>query len=293
MPKILLTFLLCWVAQAWLPAPAGAAPITVCDDTGVTITLQAPAKRIIPLYGAYSELLLALDAGSLLVARTAADTHLAPLSALPAIGTHMRPNAELIVAQKPDLILQFAGRREASIQTEALRALGLNVLTFSLNSFEDIFSVLETLGRLTAHEAKAKILRREWQARLVALHDRYGGQKPVRVFYEVRYPNLLAAGADGIVNEIISAAGGENVVREQKKLVRVNEESLIVADPDVYLVQKGPMNPDPDALTARPHFRNLRAVRAGRVVEVAEQRFARPGPGALEAAEDLGRILHP
>lgn len=275
------------------PAPVRAAPIEVVDDTGVTLTLDKPAERIIALYGAYNELLLALDARDLLVARTVADAHLPELAGLPAIGTHMRPNAELIVAQKPDLVLQLAGRREALLQTEALRKLGINVLTFEMDSFDKMFDVLEKLGRLTGREQKAAGLIRDWRARLATLRARHAGEKPVRVFYEVRYPNLLAAGQGSIVNEIIAVAGGENVVADDKKLVRFNEEALILADPDAYLTQKGPMNPDPQPLSERAHYRDLRAVRTGRVLVVDEDRFARPGPRAVEAAEELERWLHP
>ncbi|EQN48335.1 hypothetical protein HMPREF0326_05736 [Desulfovibrio sp. 3_1_syn3] len=275
------------------PAPVQAAPIEVVDDTGVTLTLDKPAERIIALYGAYNELLLALDARDLLVARTVADAHLPELAGLPAIGTHMRPNAELIVAQKPDLVLQLAGRREALLQTEALRKLGINVLTFEMDSFDKMFDVLEKLGRLTGREQKAAGLIRDWRARLATLRARHAGEKPVRVFYEVRYPNLLAAGQGSIVNEIIAVAGGENVVADDKKLVRFNEEALILADPDAYLIQKGPMNPDPQPLSERAHYRDLRAVRTGRVLVVDEDRFARPGPRAVEAAEELERWLHP
>lgn len=275
------------------PVPARAAPIEVVDDTGVTLTLDKPATRIIALYGAYNELLLALDARGLLVARTVADAHLPELAGLPAIGTHMRPNAELIVAQKPDLVLQLAGRREALLQTEALRKLGINVLTFEMDSFDKMFDVLEKLGRLTGRERKAAGLILDWRARLATLRARHAGEKPVRVFYEVRYPNLLAAGQGSIVNEIIAVAGGENVVADDKKLVRFNEEALILADPDAYLIQKGPMNPGPQPLSGRAHYRDLRAVRTGRVLVVDEDRFARPGPRAVEAAEGLERWLHP
>ena len=144
-PRILLLVLL---LAGLNPAPARAAPIEVVDDTGVTLTLDKPATRIIALYGAYNELLLALDARGLLVARTVADAHLPELAGLPAIGTHMRPNAELIVAQKPDLVLQLAGRREC-VADRSPAKLGINVLTFEMDSFDKMFDVLEKLGRLT------------------------------------------------------------------------------------------------------------------------------------------------
>ncbi|MDR2573041.1 MAG: ABC transporter substrate-binding protein [Desulfovibrio sp.] len=265
--------------------------LSVTDDLGRSVTLGGPAKRVIALYGAFNELVLALDAGHCLAARTAADGDLPELSGLPVIGTHMRPNPELIVARQPDVILQLAGRQEAQAQTDALLALGFNVLTFAMDSFGDVFHVTETLGILLDRAEQAGSLIRDWKSRLAALRSASAGRRPVRVFYEARYPNLLAAGGKGIVQDVIVAAGGENVVREPKKLVRYSEEALIEADPEVYIIQQGPMNPAAAPPQERPHYKTLTAVRAGRVIYVEEKRFARPGPHAVTAAEELARRL--
>ena len=269
-----------------------AAPIVITDDTGTTLTLDQPARRIIALYGAFNEIFLALGAGDLLVARTAADGNLPELAALPAIGTHMRPNAELVLAQRPDVVVQLEGRSEAQTQTENLRSLGLNVLTFEVNSFERLFEVTLLLGQLAGRDEQAAALVSGWKARMDALRNRTAGRPRARIFYEVRYPNLLAAGRGGISSEILTLAGGENVVTDSKKLVRFSEEALIAADPDVYLMQQGPMNPAPAPLAERDHFKGLRAVREGRVLVVDEERFARPGPRALDAVEELAGWLH-
>ena len=271
--------------------PALAAPIEVTDDTGHTLRLDKPVQRIIPLYGAFGEMLLALGCGDRIVARTDADAGVPELARLPAVGTHMRPNAELVAAARPDLVLQMSGRGEALLQTEALRKLGVPVLCFEVNSFGQLFRLMEELGRLTGREAEAAALVADWKARLDALAAENVGKRPWRIFYEVRYPNLLAAGQGGIVSEIIEAAGGENVVGEKRKLARLNEEAVILADPDVYLVQRGPMNPAPEPLARRAHFSGLRAVREGRTLEVDELLFSRPGPRSVEAAEQLARWL--
>ena len=268
-----------------------ASPIEVTDDTGHTLRLDQPAQRIIPLYGAFGEMLLALGCGDRIVARTDADANVPELRHLPAVGTHMRPNAELVAGARPDLVLQMSGRGEALLQTEALRKLGVPVLSFEVNSFAQLFRVMEELGRLCGREAEAAALVAGWRERLGALAAENSGKRPWRVFYEVRSPDLLAAGRGGIVSEIIEAAGGENVVREKRKLARLNEEAVLLADPEVYLVQRGPMNPAPRPLAGRPHFRGLAAVRAGRTLEVDEALFSRPGPRSVEAAEQLAHWL--
>lgn len=254
--------------------------------------LPIPARRIIALYGSFNEILLALGAGDCLVARTVADAHLPELADLPAIGTHMQPNAELIMAQHPDVVLQMQGRREVQAQTDHLRELGIPVLTFELNSLEDLYTVTLTLGRLVGRDTEATNLVGQWRRRLARLRNAYAAQPAVRVFFEVSSPNLLAAGKGNIVNDLISAAGGINVVDSPRKMVRLNEEAVIAADPDAYIYQIGPMNPAPQPVAQRPHFSRLRAVREGRVLEVREEDFSRPGPRAIEAAERLGRWLH-
>jgi iron complex transport system substrate-binding protein len=96
-----------------------------------------------------------------------------------------------------------------------------------------------------------------------------------------------------MVNDIIERAGGVNCLTSPKKIVRLNLEAVIAADPEIYVVQQGPMNPNPEKVNDRPHYAILRAVQAGRVLVVDEQLYSRPSPGAVEAVAQLARFLHP
>ena len=114
-----------------------------------------------------------------------------------------------------------------------------------------------------------------------------------KVFFEVRYPNLLGAGRGSIVNDIIKRAGGINCIESHKKMVRIGMEALIKRDPGVYIIQRGPMNKNPSHPSERPHFHVLGAVRDGRMMMVDEQVFSRPGPRSVKAVEQLAAFLHP
>lgn len=245
------------------------------------------------LYGAYNEILLAMGMDKYLAGRTAADANIPELKHLPAVGTHMRPNAELIVALKPDVVLQLMGRREAESLSTGLRDMGVPVLLFRMDDFESMFSVLRRLGTLTGEEDRAQQLEKLYRKRLNDVRNAVEGEIPARVFYEVRYPNLLGAGKDSIVNDILLHAGARNVLSTDGKVVRINEEELIKHNPDVYIVQQGPMNPAPSPLDSRAHYAPLTAVQRGRIYTVDELAFARPGPRAVEAVERLARWLYP
>ena len=113
---------------------------------GHEISLEEPAKRIIPLYGAFAEMLYALGAGKEVVARTQADQFPPEIVRLPSVGTHMRPNVEMIIGLKPDLVVQSASRWEATAEMERLQSAGIPVAVFSPNTFEEIFATMERLA---------------------------------------------------------------------------------------------------------------------------------------------------
>ncbi len=267
--------------------------IKIVDDSGYELILEKPAKRVLGLYGAFNELMLALGLKDLLVGRTAADKDIEGLKHLPAVGTHMRPNIELILGLKPDVVIQFMGREEAKSLALGLRGHNVPVLMFNMETFEDMFRVIEKLGQATGHIKEAQALVTRYKKRLANLHSILLDEKRVRVFYEVRYPNLLAAGPESIVSSIIHIAGGSNVITLSGRVLRINEEELVDKRPDAYIIQQGPMNPDPMPIKERPHFATLPAVQNGRVLVVDQLSFARPGPKAIDAAEMLARWLHP
>lgn len=286
-------------AYAAPPAAGETKEIRIVDDAGQTIHLPSPAKRIIPLYAALGESLLAMGLQDRIVARTASDDIL-PAS-LPAVGTHMRPNPELIAGLRPDLVVQLEGRSEAGMAAQSLIRLGIPVARFRIASFDELFSCIERLGVLCASEKEAAALVADMRKRLAAIRkntETNGGnadspafRKP-RIFFEVRYPNLLGAGVDSMLSDIISAAGGENCLAGHTgRMIRLNEEMLVSLNPEIYLVQQGPMNKNPPPVDKRPHFRSLDAVTKGFVFYVPESRFSRPGPQSILAAEDLADIV--
>jgi iron complex transport system substrate-binding protein len=274
--------------------PAWGGSQQICDDAGQTVVLPKPADRIIALYGAYNEILAGMGLADRLVGRTKADIQPPEILAKPSIGTHMRPNVELILGLKPDLIIQDAGSQEAMPGLDQLRQQGVPVAVFHPTSFDKLFTVIQRLGVLTGQPDRAEALNKELQARLAAVADKLQGvNRRPKVFFEIRYPNLLGAGGGSMVNDIIGRAGGVNCLTSPKKIVRLNLEAVIAADPEVYVVQQGPMNPNPEKVTDRPHYAILRAVQTGRVLVVDEQLYSRPSPGAVEAVAQLARFLHP
>lgn len=275
------------------PEPAWAQGIVVTDDLGREIRLAAPATRIVPLYGAFVDILAGLGLSGRVTARTEADTMPAGSPDVPVIGTHMRPNLERVLAVKPDLILQMDGRGEARESAEQLAALGLSVAVFSVSDFPGLFETIRRVGLLTGSQAPAAALTDRLRARLAAVAARAptGAKARPTIFFEARSGSLLAAGAGSMVDAVITAAGGINAVTTEKKLVRLSDEELLRLAPAVCLTQRGPMNPEARPMAGRPEYAALPCVRDGRAFLVDESRFSRPGPGSVEAVEELAGLL--
>ena len=289
----IIVLLLAWITLVTPPA-FSAAEVRVTDDLGQVIALKEPARRIISLYGAYSEILFAIGAGDRLIARTTADRFPQSILDKPSVGTHLRPNMELVLGLQPDLIIHAVGRKHGHEVIRQIQQKGLTVAVFQPRNFSELFSVIDRLGILTGEEENAQALVNGQISRLGQIDLRMAKSKDrPKVFFEVRYPNLLAAGQGSIVNDVILKAGGVNCLPNEKKLVRINIETLIDYDPDVYVVQKGPMNRNPGSPESRPNFQVLRAVQQGRVFFVDEYVFSRPGPRSVEAVEQLAAYLHP
>jgi iron complex transport system substrate-binding protein len=265
------------------------AAVQIQDDRSQEISLPAPPQRIVSLYGGLTEILTTLEVGDRVVARIQGDD---TLKNIPTVGTHLQPNVEMILALKPDLVVQ-GGVPKGIPALKRLETEGVPVAMFAPRDFPGLFSVIQRLGILTGRVEAAVALNRGMEERLQEVARRVAGRKPPRVFFEVRYHNLLAAGRGSMVNDIITRAGGQNMVESPQKLTPFGLEALIQAQPEVYLIQQGAMNRSPEDIYTRPYFQELRAVKARRVLVVEESLFSRPGPRSAEAVEQLARFLHP
>jgi iron complex transport system substrate-binding protein len=282
-----LCFVLVMIFLGWPPRHLHAAPIT--DDRNASVILTAPPQRIISLYGGLTEILSAIGAGDRVVARIQGDD---TIPGIPTVGTHLQPNVEMILALKPDLVVQ-GGVAKGMPALKRLEAAQVPVALFAPHDFAGLFTTITRLGALTGREEAAAALNRTLEARLAAVARRVANRPKARVFFEVRELNLLAAGRGSMVNDIITRAGGENLVASPQKLTLYSLEALIQANPEVYIIQKGPMNRSPEDIYCRPYFQELQAVKARRVIVVDESLYSRPGPRSAAAVEELARFLHP
>jgi Fe-S oxidoreductase len=144
--------------------------LRIPDDRGDTLLLDAPARRIVSLIPAATEILFALGAGDRVVGRTRYGVHPPAARDVPSVGEGIRPSVEAIVSREPDVVIVFAG---ASNRTALgrLRDLSVPLLAVEHDDLGDFRRNVGRLGRLTGRERAADSLTAAVTEELEAVAD--------------------------------------------------------------------------------------------------------------------------
>lgn len=272
------------------PPPADGA---IVDDLGRTVTVDSPPSRIVALVPSITDLILALGEGDRLVARTRYDTD-PRLAALPAVGGGLDPNIEAIIALRPDLVVVWPGADQPLIGQ--LDAAGIAVYGAGSQSLEDQERHTRQIARLLGVEARADSLLAHLDSSFAALATALAGVPVISALYVAWHDPPMTTGPGTFVDSIMSVAGGRNIFDDATSdWPQVNMEEIVSRDPDV-LILPVPVTGDSGAIAwvhQTPGWRDLRAVRTGRVLLVDSELFSRPGPRIIDAANQLAELLHP
>lgn len=218
---------------------AAFADVQLKGADGVSLTLNAPAMRVVTLAPDFAELLYDVGAGSTLVGAIAYSDHPEAAKQIPRVGDGFHVDVEKILTLKPDLVLAWQGGTPQAL-IEKLRSLKLPVLVIGSHALPDIAANLETLGKATGHAAEAGKVAADFDARLAALEQRYAHASPIRVFYEISPQPLFTVGGGQIISRVIQACGGQNIFADLSTLAPVvGMEAVLARDPQAIVTGDG------------------------------------------------------
>jgi iron complex transport system substrate-binding protein len=266
------------------------AEIVVTDDSGATVRLAQPARRIVSLAPHVTESLYAIGAGDRLAATVEHSDYPEAATRLPRVGGYSRLDLEAIAAHKPDLVIAWeSGNAKAHV--ERLRTLGLPLYVTQPNRIDDIAGTLERLARLAGSEAAARPVIAGFRARLAALRARYGGRPPVRTFYQIWKQPLMTVGAPQIISDAIRLCGGENVFGSLDTMAaNVTVEAVIASNPEA-IVASGMGDSRPEWLDDWRRWTAVTAVARDNLFFVPPDLIQRHTPRLLDGTERLCQHL--
>jgi len=269
------------------------AAIEIVGDDGERVFLNRPAERVVSLIPGRTDAILALGAGGSLVARTRYDED-PRLAGLPSMQDALTPSVEWLVEQRPDLVIAWPDRQSRSVVTR-LRDMGIPVYASNVETIEDVRRALAALGRLLGRGTEADSILAVLDTTITGVRRAVAGLPVVRVMYLIGIDPPMAAGSGTFIDEMITMAGGENVVHDaSSRWPPVSLEQILARQPDVLLigVESSPAAVL-DRLNAMPGMSSVKAVRDGRVRVLDASLFNRPGPSIIEALQVLATAIHP
>jgi iron complex transport system substrate-binding protein len=256
------------------------------------VEARGAARRVVALLPAAAEIVVALGAADRLVARTDYDTHPA-LVGLPSVGGGLTPSLERLALLRPDLVVTWPDNASRALVPH-LRALGAEPLAVETETVEDVLWTACELGRRVGRLAAADSLVRALRAELDAVRRAVEGRPPPSVLYVVWHDPPTVAGHGSFIDALVGIAGGRNAFADARGLwPQVSLEAVVDRQPDVLVLPRAEGGPSAADLARAPGWRELRAVRDGRVVLVDRDLFHRPGPRLGQAARRLAEGLHP
>lgn len=262
------------------------AQVAVRDDTGLTVRLAAPARRIVSLAPHITETLFAAGAGDRIVGTVDYSDYPEAARKIPTVGGYSRVNLESVLALKPDLVIGWESGNSAA-HLEKLRALGMPIYITQPDRIEDVAHSIEDYGRLAGTADTADAAARVFRKQLAELKARYGSRPPLRVFYQVWKQPLTTVNGEQIISDAIRTCGGVNVFADLKGLApNVSVEAVLAADPDV-VVASGMDEARPEWLDDWRRWPQMKAVARGNLYFVPPGLIQRHTPRLLEGTRML------
>jgi iron complex transport system substrate-binding protein len=267
--------------------------ISVVDDAGRTVLLERPARRVISMIPAQTEIVKLLAGADALIARTEWDDDPA-LAHLPSVGNALTPSVEWLAAQRPDLIIAWPDAQSRDV-VRRLTDIGIPVYASRVESVAEIREMIRRLGALLGVQARADSMVAALDADLEAVRSAVAGRPERSVLYLLNVEPPMVAGPGTFVDDLITLAGGRNVFADAGALwPQVSMEEIVRRGPDVIIRPTSRDTADPaGGLAARPVWADLDAVRGGRTHAVDADLFNRAGVSVAEAARGLAARIHP
>ena len=191
----------------------------------------------------------------------------------------LRPSLEALAAVAPDLVVTWSGADTVDLR----RAVGRDarIVVVELDGLSDVLAAVDTFGAHLGELERARAISRGLRADARRLAAELSDAPSVPALWVVGAEPLTVAGAGTFIDELLSAAGGANVMRTDegawpqpsREVLAVREFEVIIAPLDLDLPDLG--------------------VDATPVIRIDPGRFHVAGRHVVQAARELAGAFQP
>ncbi len=268
-----------------------AGAIAACSKRGAV-----GSDRVVSISPSTTEAAFAIDAGAIVVGRSKHCDYPSEAARLPIVGGFADPNLEAILALAPTLVIGARGPAGPAIE-QALNAHGIATFFPETESIAQIEGMLTELGKRLHRDPFAAAAVGAIEADRKRVAAAIAGRAKVRAVFLFDVSPIYTAGPGGFPDELLREAGATNLVDKGGAYPTLDLERLLALDPEVILDgasdgSEGAGTSRIAALRGALGWKDLRAVREGRVRQVNASTVLRPGPRIGQGLIAMARALH-
>ena len=268
------------------------AVVEITDSLGREITFESVPQTIVSLTPSATEIVYALGAGDKVIGVDAYSNFPEEAALNEMVGDFNGPDIEKIVSLEPDVVIA-----DNMIQTDAiadLENLGIVVVAASSSTLEGIPETIEILGEMLGEQDKAAALVEGIKDVEAAVIEKGKGitEKPT-VYVVLSYGDMgnWTSGPGSFLNAMIEAAGAIPATADGGAVwMEYVMEDLIAIDPDILIVTNDGFTTAQGVMEAEG-YKELTAVKEGRVYDINADIASRPGPRISQAMQIISDIV--
>jgi iron complex transport system substrate-binding protein len=258
---------------------------------GTMARTSEPGKmRIVSLAPSVTSILLSLGVRRELVGVSRWCKDVAAVGSRPAVGDCWKMDVREVMRLRPTILIgsvPFAAETVQKMLAEPLAFLAINP-----RSLADIYNDIRILGRVVGRGRAAERLIRNIRDGFVEVASRArmlgGSRRRVRVYCEA-WPKPRISSPPWVA-ELVEMAGGKMIVDAG---ARVSDSDVALAAPELIVLAWAATGARAKVAMAlrNPAWREVPAIRNGRVVVIRDELLNTPGPPLVRGARELARAI--
>jgi iron complex transport system substrate-binding protein len=206
---------------------------TVRDETGRSVRIPVPVRRIVSLSPSSTETLYALGMDDLLVGDTDYCDYPPAATKKHKVGGATNPSIEEIATLHPDVVLVTKLNRVETV--EQLERLGIASYATDPHSVDEIRSSVRRLADVLGNPTAGESLDAELQRKETELQQRLQNVTRKRVLFLVWTDPLISVGRHTFIADALDHAGAISVVDSSQDWPQMSLEEMVRLQPDTLV----------------------------------------------------------
>ncbi len=270
--------------------------VSLTDMLGRSVSLSAPATKVVALTAADCEILFALGAGGTIVGRGEYCDYPAETAKIPKVQSGSDTNIEQIIAMNPQVVI-MSKLAQTDEQIAALEKAGIKVVVSYAQDISGTYKAILLVGAAVGKSAEAEKLVTDMKAAFSDLTAKTKGGSGKTIYLEIAslQNGLWASGKGTFMDEIATMLGLKNIFADVNGWAQVSQEQVISRNPDYIITfdmyYKDGQEPVKEIMS-RKGWENIAAIKNRAITSDTSNALMRPGPRLVDGAKSLYNFVY-